>query len=235
MKDQTVLVVGGSSGMGLAIARATAAAGAKVIIASRDAARRERAAREMGHDCRALQMDITDNDAVNQALAQAGPLNHLVLAASGNPAWGPFANISVERLAQAMEGKLYGYWRTIQAALGTLGRDGSILMLSGAAARTGMPGTAGLAAVNGAINQMAQTLAKELSPLRVNVISPGLFDTPAYDGLGDADKKRMFADAAARLPVGRTGRPEDVGPAAVALMSGGFTTGALVDIDGGAR
>jgi NAD(P)-dependent dehydrogenase (short-subunit alcohol dehydrogenase family) len=98
-----------------------------------------------------------------------------------------------------------------------------------------MPGTAGLAAVNGGITQMAQTLARELAPLRVNVVSPGLVDTPAYDGLPAEAKAGMFAGAAKALPVGRTGTPEDIAEAIVYLLGNGFTTGAILDVDGGAR
>jgi NAD(P)-dependent dehydrogenase (short-subunit alcohol dehydrogenase family) len=116
-----------------------------------------------------------------------------------------------------------------------LRRDGSVVMLTGAAARTAMPGTAGLAAVNGAIAQMAMTLAKELAPLRVNVVSPGLVDTPAYDGLPAEAKRGLFEAAARSLPAGRTGIPEDVAGAVEFLLENTFTTGALLDVDGGAR
>ena len=98
--------------------------------------------------------------------------------------------------------KLIGYWQSLQAALPHLRRDGSVIMLSGAASRTAMPGTAGLAAVNGAITQMAQTLAKELAPLRGNVDITRLVDTPAYDALPAEAKAGMFA----ALPVA-AGRP----------------------------
>ena len=98
-----------------------------------------------------------------------------------------------------------------------------------------MTGTAGLAAVNGGITQMAQTLAKELAPLRVNVISPGLVDTPAYDGMPAEAKAGIFAGAAKSLPVGRTGVPDDVAQCVEMLVSNTFATGMLLDIDGGAR
>jgi NAD(P)-dependent dehydrogenase (short-subunit alcohol dehydrogenase family) len=108
-------------------------------------------------------------------------------------------------------------------------------MLAGAASRTAMHGTAGLAAVNGAITQMAMTLAKELAPLRINVVSPGLVDTPAYDGLPAEAKRGMFEAAARSLSVGRTGTSEDIAGAIEFLLENNFTTGALLDVDGGAR
>jgi NAD(P)-dependent dehydrogenase (short-subunit alcohol dehydrogenase family) len=82
---------------------------------------------------------------------------------------------------------------------------------------------------------MAQTLAKELAPLRVNVVSPGLVDTPAYDGMPAATKAALFETAAKSLPVGRTGQAEDIAPAVEMLITSGFATGVLLDIDGGAR
>ena len=79
------------------------------------------------------------------------------------------------------------------------------------------------------------TLAKELAPLRVNVISPGLVDTPAYDEMPEVARRVLFEGAAASLPVGRTGVPEDVAEAVLFMVSNSFTTGALLDVDGGAR
>ena len=235
LTDQRVLVVGGSTGMGLETARLAAARGAEVLIAGRTPERLRAAEQAIGERVRGIPADFTDQASVRQLMESAGRIDHLVLAASTDPAWGPFRDTSLERLRPAFEGKMFGYWTCAQLALPILRRDGSITMLAGAASRVGMPGTAGLAAVNGANTQLAQTLAKELAPLRVNAVSPGMVDTPAYDGMPTDQRQAMFDAAAARLAVQRIGRADEIAAAIVFLLENGFTTGALLDIDGGAR
>lgn len=235
LAQQRILIIGGSNGMGLATAQRLARAGAEVFIAGRTQARLDAALATISGRAEGLVVDFSDPASLAGAGQRLGRIDHLVLAASSNAAWGPFAQISADTLRRALEGKLLGYWQALQAMLPILRRDGSVAMLTGAASRTSMPGTAGLAAVNGAITQMAMTLAKELAPLRVNVVSPGLVDTPAYDGMPAQAKQGMFEAAARSLPVGRTGTSEDVAAAIEFLLANTFTTGALLDVDGGAR
>jgi NAD(P)-dependent dehydrogenase (short-subunit alcohol dehydrogenase family) len=221
--------------MGLATAQRLVRAGAEVFIAGRTQARLDAALAAIAGRVEGLVVDFTDAASLASVAGRLGQIDHLVLAASGNAAWGPFTHISAETLRNALEGKLVGYWQTLQAMLPILRRDGSVAMLTGAASRIAMPGTAGLAAVNGAITQMAMTLAKELAPLRVNVVSPGLIDTPVYDSMSGQAKRGMFEAAAASLPVGRTGKSDDVAAAVEFVLDNTFTTGALLDVDGGAR
>jgi NAD(P)-dependent dehydrogenase (short-subunit alcohol dehydrogenase family) len=235
LTQQRILIIGGSSGMGLATAHRLALAGAEVFITSRTQAKLDAALSPIGGRAEGLVADFTDPASLARARERLGRLDHLVLAASNDAAWGPFARTSADTLRRALEGKLLGYWQALQTMLPILRRDGSVAMLTGAASRTSMVGTAGLAVVNGAITQMAMTLAKELAPLRVNVVSPGLFDTPAYDGMPTEAKREMFEAAARSLPVGRTGKSEDVAMAIEFLLGNTFTTGALLDVDGGAR
>jgi NAD(P)-dependent dehydrogenase (short-subunit alcohol dehydrogenase family) len=233
--NQRILIIGGSNGMGLAAARSLAGLGAEVLVAGRSQQKIDAALATIDGRAAGYVADFTDPASLEALFDRVGRIDHLVLAASSHAAWGPFASITGGALRAALDNKLLGYWQSLQAALPHLRADGSVVMLSGAASRTAMAGTAGLAAVNGAITQMAQTLAKELAPLRVNVVSPGLVDTPAYDGLPAEMKAGMFAGAARSLPVGRTGTSEDIAEAIAYLLGNGFTTGAVLDVDGGAR
>jgi NAD(P)-dependent dehydrogenase (short-subunit alcohol dehydrogenase family) len=233
--QERILIIGGSSGMGLAIAQRLSKVGAGVFIAGRDRAKLDRALTTLVGPAVGVVADFTDADSLGELMTRVGRLDHLVLAAGGGAAWGPFAQVGAQTLRRAIDYKLIGYWQSLQAALPVLRRDGSVVMLTGAASRVAMTGTSGLAAVNGAITQMAQTLAKELAPLRVNVVSPGLVDTPVYDGMPAAAKAALFETAAKSLPVGRTGQAEDIAPAVEMLITSGFATGVLLDIDGGAR
>lgn len=232
---QRILIIGGTSGMGLASARRLVEAGADVIVSGRDTARLDAAVTSLGGSAAGIAADVTDRTSLEALMHRIGRLDHLVLAAAGAAAWGPFAQLPVEAVRTALNIKLLGYWQSLQAALPILRRDGSVVFMTGAASRVAMNGTAGLAAVNGGITQMAHTLAKELAPLRVNVVSPGLVDTPAYDGLPAEAKSGMFAAAAKSLPVGRTGVPDDIAQCVEMLLSNTFATGMLLDIDGGAR
>jgi NAD(P)-dependent dehydrogenase (short-subunit alcohol dehydrogenase family) len=111
---------------------------------------------------------------------------------------------------------------------------GSITFFSGILSRRPSPGLAGLAAINAAVEAFGRALALELAPIRVNVVSPGLTDTPAYATMPDDARKGMFASVAKRLPAGRVGKPEDIASLTLELMRNSFLTGLVVDVDGGA-
>ncbi len=108
-------------------------------------------------------------------------------------------------------------------------------MITGLAGRAAIPGTAGIAAVNGAIERMAITLSKELAPLRINIVSPGMIDTPAYGWMPDEKRISFYKEMGLGLSVGRVGQPEEVSSVVLMSMTNDFLTGSVLDIDGGAR
>lgn len=235
LKNQKIVVVGGSSGMGLAAAQALAKAGAAVVIASRSQEKLDTAKISISGEVQTYRLDFTDEPMVDKFFTKIGKIDHLVVAAAGTPAWGAFLELDMAALRNAFDTKFWGQFYCTRHAASHLRPDGSITLFIGAACRTAIPGTAGLAAVNGAIMQMAYTLAKELAPLRINAISPDMVDTPAYDWMNPEQKQAMFEQTGNNLPVKRIGRPEEIAEAVVFLVSSGFVTGTVLDIDGGAR
>jgi NAD(P)-dependent dehydrogenase (short-subunit alcohol dehydrogenase family) len=231
--DRHVAVVGGSSGIGRAIAQGAVAAGARVTIASSGVAKREAAAAAIG--ARALALDIADPASVAAFAAALGPVDHLVVTAHSPASLGTIRPIAAQDPADATRVfavKVLGTLAVVRAAAPHLARDGSILLVSGAAARRIMPGHVVLGAANAAVEAMGRQLARELAPVRVNVISPGLTRSEAYDPLPEPARAALFARAAA-LPVGRAGEPAEIAAAALALMDNAFCTGAVLDVDGG--
>ena len=236
LTGKRVMVVGGSSGIGLAAARRLAGAGARVIVVGRAEDKLARAKAEIGGECRDPGRGSGGRGRKPGGCSMAsGPLDHLVITAGGNPAWGPFLELEPGRLRAAFEGKFWPYFHAARYGAPRLAKDGSILFVTGGASRSAIPGTAGLAAVNGAIAAMARTLARELAPIRVNVLSPGFVDTPAYAAMPADARANLYRRMAEAAPVGRIGAADELAEAVVFLLANGFTTGAVLDVDGGRR
>jgi NAD(P)-dependent dehydrogenase (short-subunit alcohol dehydrogenase family) len=234
------LIIGGGSGMGLALAERLLSEGTDVTIAGRSAARLAEAAaslRSAGSAAAAgkpatVPVDIVDEEAVRRLMDTVGEVDHIVVtAADAVGAYAPVSEFPVDRARVVFETKVLGPWLVAKHAAV---RE-SITFTSGIAAYRPGPGGSVIATANAALEGLARSLALELAPVRVNVVSPGWVDTPIWTTLaGDAKAERLAA-MAARLPVGRVGAPADLAAAFVALMRNGFITGTILHADGGHR
>jgi len=232
---ECVVVMGGTSGIGLATAERELRQGREVIVTGRDKRRLEAALERLGDGATGASVDAADEEAVQAFFAATGRIDHVVLAVTGNTAAGPFAALALSELRAATEGKLVAQTVAAQAALKTLRPSGSLTFVTAGSSGAAIPGTAGLAAVNAAVEAMVPVLAVELAPIRVNAVSPGIIDTPWWNWLG-ADARRQTFDAYARsAPAGRVGRPEDIAEAIGYLIGNTFTTGVVLPVDGGSR
>lgn len=235
MQGQRVVIMGGTSGIGLATARAALAAGADVIVTGRDAAKLEAARSRLGTAAVAKQVDATSSGAAEAFFRALGPYEHLVLALSGGKGRGAFKELDLDDLRGGFEGKFWAHLQVLKAGHGSLRTGGSVTFITAVSARMARHGTAGLAAINGALEAMVPTLALELAPTRVNAVSPGVVETPWWDRLPADQRAAVFAEVAGSTPVGRIGRAEDVADAVVFLMRNGFVTGNVLVCDGGLR
>jgi len=233
---QRVVIIGASAGIGEAAARAFAAKGAEVTITGRSKERLDQAARRIGHPVQIAELDATSREALDAFFAATGAIDHLVLCASpGAVGVGPIATLDEAALRQAFAGKFFAHVKAIQAALPHLRQDGSVTLVTAASARAAFPGTAGLAAANGALESIVAPLAVELAPLRVNAVSPGVVDTHWWGAMPEDQRRAYFDSVAAVTPVRRVGKPEDVAEAIAYLAGAGFVSGTVLECTGGAN
>jgi NAD(P)-dependent dehydrogenase (short-subunit alcohol dehydrogenase family) len=229
LAGKKVVVVGGSSGIGLSTAELAKREGADVIIASRSAAKLDPIAERL--NAIAIPTDVTNDASVADLFKASGPVDHVVVTAA-QLRTGPFKTVPMEDVRFTLESKLWGAWRVARSAQFRTG--GSLTLVSGFLSVRPRPNSAIVGVANGALESLAKALALELAPVRVNCVSPGIIDTPIRAAMPEAARKDMLAKAAASLPVGRVGLGEDIAQQILAFMLNGFATGSIVYLDGGA-
>lgn len=231
------LILGGSSGMGLALARDLLRDGREVTIAGRSRDRLDAVAAELASDrLHTAQADITDEDSIRNLFgaSTSGPIEHIVVTAADMTAgYGPLTQLPLADARKIIDAKVLGPWLVAKYAAPLL--TGSLTLTSGIAAYRPAVGSTVVATANAALEGMVRALALELAPVRVNAVSPGWIDTPIWNAFaGDAKDERLAA-MAARLPVERIGQPEDIAAAFRAVMDNGFITGTVMHVEGGHR
>lgn len=234
LKGRRVLIIGGTSGIGLAAAIQATAAGAEVIVVGSDAGRAEQAARAHGlAGWRAA--DVTRPEAIEAALADIDHVDHLVLLA-GSFVAGKVLEADPALLRRAFDERIWAAIHTLRVLGDRLAADASITFTSGALGdRPSASGTAVLAAASSAMESLARGLALELAPRRVNTLSPGPIDTPLLGKTLGTARDAYVARLTEKLPLHRLGTAEEAGAAIVFLMANGAMTGATLNLDGGSR
>jgi NAD(P)-dependent dehydrogenase (short-subunit alcohol dehydrogenase family) len=230
-----IIVVGGSSGIGLGVAAAALKNGADVVIVGRSAEKLQAAQRKLQADGRIAgrAADMTNEAEVAQLFEAVGAFDHFVSTAGILPPDDPIGTADMAGVRALVENKLIGAVILAKHAVHTLMVGGSMTFTSGINKdKPPVPGGAVVSAIAGSFSYFARALALELAPTRVNIVSPGWVDSPMWDVLGNG-KAGFFADMSARLPAGKIATPADVAPAYLYLMESEFTTGETLRIDGG--
>lgn len=230
VQGKEVVIIGGTSGIGLATAKAAIAAGAEVVIASRSAQKLATAKADVSGNIDARTIDLMAESSIQDFFQKIGQIDHLIISA-GSVKTGPIRELAFNDAVDSMTSKFWGPY--LAAKYAQVNSDGSIALFSGILSRRPSPGFAALASINAAVEGLGRALALELAPVRVNVISPGLVETPVYEGMPPAQRQAYFESVAKQLPVKRIGTPEDIPATVLQLMQNVYTTGTVVDVDGG--
>lgn len=230
-----VVIIGGTTGIGLATAALLEREGNEVVITGRSAERVESALKQLGDKASGQAVDARDEEATRAFFAGLGRVDHVVVTVTARGGAGPLRSLTRQALAGSIEGKLIPHLLTAQAALEVLAENGSITFVTAASAGSSFPGVTALAAANGGLEATVPGLAVELAPVRVNAVSPGVIDTEWWSALPAETRAAVLESSAASSTVGRVGTAEEVAATIAFVVNNGFVTGTVLTVDGGGR
>jgi len=232
-QDKRVVVLGGSSGIGLEVARQAASQGASVVIASSNRERVQKAVESIGAEAQGQAVDLSDEQAVATFFSNLGLFDHLVFTAGDSLHLHDLAATDLRQARHAFELRYWAALAAVKYGRAHIREKGSIVLTTGIAGQRPQKGWVIAASVCGAIEALARALAVELAPIRVNAVSPGVVRTNLWQTMSVPERERLFESVGKSLPVGRVGEAHDVAQAYLFLMQEGFSTGQIVVVDGG--
>ena len=228
VNGKKAIVFGGTSGIGLATARRLADGGATVVAISRDPSK----AGDPGPGITLERCDVRDREALQTLFEKLAPFDILISAATGGErAVGPFLEMDMDGYQRSFD-KLWGYANVVRFGARHLPEDGCIVLVSGSPARRIKPGQIAIGSVGGAVEAFVRGVAPELAPRRINVVSPGLIDTPMVS-LQGAEREAHYKKLTAGHLIPRAGTADEVAQGIMLAVNNDFMTGATVDVDGG--
>ncbi len=234
LRGQRVVILGGTSGIGLATAKAAARHGAKVIVVSRQPASIDRALAELPPDARGRAADLTDPALVCRLFGDLGDIDHLVFTAGEPLALMDITALDLDKAREFFALRYFGVLGAVHAAAPHLQPGGSITLTTGTACRRPGPGWAVAASICGAVESLTRALAVELAPIRVNAVCPGVVRSPLWASMTQASREQLYRDTAASIPAGRVGEVDDIARAYLYCLTQPFATGSILTVDGGA-
>lgn len=230
LKDRKIVVVGGGSGIGYAVAQKAANAGAEVVIASRSLEKLQAAAKHLGESVQVEQVDVSDEQSVVDFFHRVGPFDHLAATIKPQLPSGRFLENEVAAVKAAFEAKFWGQYRLAKLGAQYIRPNGSIVLTSGIASRRSYPGYSAVSAMNAATEALSKAIAIELAPIRVNTVCPGFVDAEPPTPTRTQHVKTL----APSLPLKRLGSANEVAEAYLYLFGNIYSTGSVVVVDGGA-
>src|SRR6266851_5209305 len=232
-ENKRVVIVGGSSGIGLAVAEQVALQGAEVVIVSSNAARVQGAVKSIGGKAQGQAVDVSDEKAIESFFTNLGAFDHLVFTAGDSLQLNELADTDLKQASRAFELRYWAALATVKYGSPQIRKGGSIVLTTGVAGRRPHSGWVIAASVCGTIEALTRDLAIELAPIRVNAVYPGVVRTNLWQNMSSSERELLYESVGKSLPVGRVGEAHDIAQAFLFLMNEGFATGQTVVVDGG--
>lgn len=233
MSNQHVVIVGGSSGIGLATGTLAHQLGANVTVIGRDPEKLNQVSKQLS-GVRTAIADVTDERAIQVAFADLPTIHHVYIAA-GSFVGGNVLEGNMADFHRAIDTRIWGSVHVVRSAIPKMTATGSLTFTGGLSTDRPVAGAWPTAVATAAAEQLARALALELAPIRVNAVSPGWTDTPMWDSVLGAAKQDVFGGVATQVPVKRLSTAADVAKAVLFLMNSATVTGEVIHVDGGHR
>jgi NAD(P)-dependent dehydrogenase (short-subunit alcohol dehydrogenase family) len=233
LHNKRVVILGGSSGIGLAVAEQAASQGAKLVIASSNSERVQKTIQSLGGNAQGHTLDLSDEQAVETLFAKLGAFDHLVFTAGDSLHLHDLATTDLKQARRAFELRYWAALAAVKYGSKNIRKGGSVVLTTGIAGQRPQKGWVIAASVCGTIEALTRALALELAPIRVNAVSPGVVRTSLWQSMSAVERDRIYESLGKSLPVGRVGEPHDIAQAYVFLMQEGFGTGQILVVDGG--
>ena len=233
LKQKRIVILGGSSGIGLATAMAAARENAELVIASSRQASLDRALAVLPAGTKGHVVDLADQSAVRTLFDGLGAFDHLVFTAGENLQLGPIAATEIEQAQHFWKLRYWGAFMAAKYGSPNIRSGGSIVFTSGLAGQRPHPGWSVASSICGAMEGLTRALAVELAPIRVNIVSPGVVKTPLWNNMKETDREALYRQMDEKLLVGHAGESEEIAEAYIYLMRQTYGTGQTIVVDGG--
>ena len=234
LSGKRIVVLGGSSGIGLSVAQQVVAQGGRAIIASSNADRVEQAMATLDGKAEGYTLDLSNERDIQTVFQKIGAFDHLVFTAGDTLQLNALEATDLTKARQAFELRYWAALAAVKYAIPQIRKDGSIVLTTGIAGQRPRKGWTVAASICGTIEALTRALAVELAPIRVNAVSPGVVRTNLWNNMQEQDREAMYESVGKQLLVGRVGEAREIARAYLFLMEEGYSTGQTIVVDGGA-
>jgi NAD(P)-dependent dehydrogenase (short-subunit alcohol dehydrogenase family) len=234
LRNKRVVVLGGSSGIGLAVAQQASEGGAELVIVSSNAQRNQEAVKNLGGKAEGYALDLMDERAIQTFFAKIGSFDHLVFTAGDTLHLNELGAMDLRGARKAFELRYWAALAAVKYGSPHIRTGGSVVLTTGIAGQRPFKGWVVAASVCGTVEALTRALAVELAPLRVNAVSPGVVRTNLWQNVTEQEREAMYESIGKKLLVGRAGEASDIARVYLFLMQEGYSTGQVVVVDGGA-